>query len=194
MKWLPSVILFLCLLSSACHVESPARQPNALRPIVLPGDHLKAGNSTLADATGYAAKLVARPTLNFTATVEQGTPHALHTTGSEALAGHAEGPDTRLRDDYVFDVLSNNLCVNRYGDGRTDKHVIQLKTSGGVVVVPVDVHSAFNLARRFANADDFVVLDVTTMPAGADRAADPPKRELWRLKVKQIEDCLNRAW
>lgn len=168
-----------------------------VKVMLVEGDHLKHADSPLlASAPNFQGMRDSRPEAQFHAREPAGTEMLYHTvTGNEIAAypGPGTGAIVNLRRDYFFHVSGGSAYVERYGDAPTYEHELRLKDEDRAVVQVNRVYGHCNLARRWANATDWVILDAETTAPGKDGTIGPPKRELWRLKIKAIEDCLNRA-
>lgn len=188
-------ILASALVLCGCQTESVAKAPK--RILLVPGDHLKHATSPLlVSEPNFQGKRDARLEVEFSAKEGDGAAMPYHTVAGDPIVaetGPAAGTNADLRRDYYFHATSGVAYVERYGNTPTFQHVVELRVDGGQAVSVCRIYGHCNLARRWASANDWVVLDAETTAAGGDAKAEPPKRELWRLKIKAIEDCLNRA-
>lgn len=188
----PCLTLSLLVSCAGCDRSEAVQDRTSIRTMLVPGNKLKDANGPLrVDDPQFQPRQQAGTrsiTLDFRARPEGGTDNQpMHTTGKDAQPGHSQGPACKLRDDYEFYAKEGGLFVVRKGGPQDKRHVVHLYLDDGAEVQVETLHSAHNLATKFADPDAYVVLDVTTKA----KPTGPSKRELWHAEVKKVENCLN---
>lgn len=188
----PCLTLSLLASCAGCDRSENVQDRESIQTMLVPGNKLKDANGPLRvdDPQFQPRKLAGTSsiTLDFQAQPEGGADNLpMHTTGKDAQSGHSKGVACTLRDDYEFYAKEGGLFVVRKGGPQDKKHVVHLYLDDGAEVQVETLHSAHNLATKFADANAYVVLDVTTK----EKPTGPSKRELWHAEVKKVENCLN---
>lgn len=180
-------LLLPVILLAGCHLGD-------VQLLTIPGNPLKDVNTPLdiddastptehQDGNKLVLGFEAVPRRLTDATATEATQD-YYTDGRSVYATKVPGTSTSFPRYYAFRVISGRLQVDYLGNHFDEAAELKLLDDDGTKEVDVvSMSASHHLSRSTSRDNDAVVVDV--------KVGNPPKRKLYRLRIGDIERCLN---